>query len=104
MEIDVKKTAQTGRKYNSSTYEKQHRRGRRRWGVGAARGRATGGCEEVRTGADSQCSQRGAFSLVGSGLVRVGPRGICVAAHYSYAWCVVQYDRLEEALSYLSAV
>ena len=38
------------------------------------RGRATGGCEEVGTGPDSKCSQRGTFSLVGVKVVRVGPR------------------------------
>ena len=41
------------------------------WGVGAAGGRGTGGCEEVGTGADAQCSQRGAFSLEGGELFRV---------------------------------
>ena len=60
----------------------QHRRGRRRGGVGAVRGRAIRGCEEVGTGADSQCSQRGAFSVVGSEVVRVGPRSVKVDEHY----------------------
>ena len=41
------------------------------WGVGAARGRGTEGCEEVGKGADSQRSQRGAFSLEGVELFRV---------------------------------
>ena len=40
----------------------QHPRGHHCWGVGAARGRGTGVCEEVGTGAGSQCLQRGAFS------------------------------------------
>ena len=48
----------------------QHRRGRHCWGVAVARGRGTGLCEEVGTGADSpKCSQRGAFSLRGGVLL-----------------------------------
>ena len=39
--------------------------------MGAARGRETGGGKEVGTGANSQCPQREAFSLVGGELVRV---------------------------------
>ena len=49
----------------------QHRRGRHCWSVGAARGRERGGCEAVGTGADSQCLQRGAFSLEGGDLFHV---------------------------------
>ena len=36
----------------------------------SAAGRATGGREEIGTRVDSQCPQRGAFSLVGGELVR----------------------------------
>ena len=39
--------------------------------MGAATGRATGGSKEVGTGADSQCPQRGTFTVVGDGFVRV---------------------------------
>ena len=50
----------------------QNRKGRHCcWGVGAARGRGTLGCKEVGTGADSQYSQRGYFSLEGGELFRV---------------------------------
>ena len=48
----------------------QHGWRRRCWGVGAATSRATGGSEEIGTGADSQCRQREAFDLVRSELVR----------------------------------
>ena len=41
--------------------------------MGAATGRATRGSEEVGTGIDSQCPQRGAFNVVGG---RVCPRGV----------------------------
>ena len=42
------------------------------WGVGAARGKGTWGCQYVGTGADLQCSQCGAFFQQRGG--RVGPR------------------------------
>lgn len=50
----------------------QHRRGRRYEGLGAARGSPTGGGEEVGSGAHYKCPQRGAYSLVVGGLMRVG--------------------------------
>ena len=77
----VRKTAETRQQDKKHQYKKepvsiavgvvQYRRGRRCWGVGAARGGGTAGCEEVGTGADSQRSQRGAFSLDGGELFRV---------------------------------
>ena len=62
----------------------------------AARGRAAGGGDEVGTGADCQCPQRGAFSLVGGELVRV------VLVYTWYTWCMAGLT--EFRLSYVSRV
>ena len=58
--------------------------------MNVARGREKGGCEEVRTGADYHCLQRGAFIIMGSELVRVGSCCIFVAVHDASAQYVVQ--------------
>ena len=72
------------------------------------RGRATTGeCEDVRTGADSECSQRGGFSFVRSKLARVCPCDICVAVHCIHMPSMRYssgYDRIEESFNYLSRV
>ena len=64
--------------------------------MGAAGGRSTGGSEEFGTGADSQCPQLGAFSLVGGELFRV------VLVYTWYTWCMAGLT--EFRLSYVSRV
>ena len=54
--------------------------------MGAATGRATGGSKEVGTGADSQCPQRGTFTVVGDGFVRVALVNIHIYIYTRYTF------------------